>query len=88
MGALLTFVLYNQGSRQLIPATWLLLYGAGIISGGAFSVRVVPVMGMSFLALGAMATVAPVRFADALLAFGFGGFHIVFGWVIARRYGG
>ena len=88
VGALLTFVLYNQGSRQLIPATWLMLYGAGIISGGAFSVRVVPVMGMSFLALGAMATAAPARFADALLAFGFGGFHIVFGWVIARRYGG
>jgi hypothetical protein len=88
VGAILTFVLYSHGSVQLIPPTWLLLYGAGIISGGAFSVRVVPVMGMSFLALGAIATAAPVRFADALLAFGFGGFHIVFGWVIARRYGG
>lgn len=88
VGALLTFVLYNQGNRQLIPAMWLLLYGAGIISGGAFSVRVVPVMGMSFLALGAVATIAPVRFADELLACGFGGLHIVFGWTIARRYGG
>jgi hypothetical protein len=67
---------------------WLLLYGAGITSGGAFSVRVVPVMGMSFLALGSIATLASVRLADALLAIGFGGFHIVFGWVIARRYGG
>jgi len=88
VGALLTFVLYHQGIQQLIPAMWLLLYGAGITSGGAFSVRVVPVMGMSFLALGSIATLAPVRFADALLAFGFGGFHIAFGWVIARRYGG
>lgn len=88
VGALLTFVLYHQSIQQLIPAMWLLLYGAGITSGGAFSVRVVPVMGMSFLALGSVATVAPARFADLLLAFGFGGFHIVFGWVIARRYGG
>jgi hypothetical protein len=87
-GALLTFVLYRRGLSQLLPAMWLLLYGAGITSGGAFSVRVVPVMGISFLALGSMATLAPVNFADPLLAIGFGGFHIAFGWLIARRYGG
>ena len=87
-GALLTFFFYQRDLNQLLPAIWLLLYGAGITSGGAYAVRVVPVMGMSFLALGAIATLAPVRFADPLLAVGFGGFHIVFGWVIARRYGG
>jgi hypothetical protein len=87
-GALLTFVFYQRGLSQLLPAMWLLLYGAGITSGGAFSVRVVPVMGMSFLALGSIATLVPANFADALLAIGFGGFHILFGWVIARRYGG
>lgn len=88
VGALLTFVLYRAGVQQTIPAMWLLLYGAGITSGGAFSVRVVPVMGMSFLALGSVATLIPARFADLVLACGFGGFHIAFGWVIARRYGG
>jgi hypothetical protein len=87
-GALLTFVFYQRGLTQLLPAMWLLLYGAGITSGGAFSVRVVPVMGMSFLALGSIATLAPAGLADPLLALGFGGFHIVFGGVIARRYGG
>jgi hypothetical protein len=87
-GALLTAVFYERGLSQLLPAMWLLLYGAGITSGGAFSVRVVPVMGISFLALGSVATVAPAGLADVLLALGFGGFHIVFGWVIARRYGG
>jgi hypothetical protein len=87
-GALLTFVFYRRGLSQLLPAMWLLLYGAGITSGGAFSVRVVPVMGMSFLALGSIATLAPLSFADPLLAIGFGGFHILFGWEIARRYGG
>lgn len=88
VGALLTFVLYRSGFQQMIPAVWLLLYGAGITSGGAFSVRVIPVMGMSFLALGSIATIAPASYADALLALGFGGFHIAFGWLIARRYGG
>jgi hypothetical protein len=87
-GALLTFVLYRRGLSQLLPAMWLLLYGAGITSGGAFSVRVVPVMGMSFLALGSIATLAPLNLADPLLAIGFGGFHIAFGWLIARQYGG
>ncbi len=88
VGAVLTFVLYRESVQQLIPAMWLLLYGAGITSGGAFSVRVVPVMGMSFLALGSIAAVTPANYADAVLALGFGGFHIVFGWLIARRYGG
>jgi hypothetical protein len=87
-GALLTLVFYERGISQLLPAMWLLLYGAGITSGGAFSVRVVPVMGLSFLTLGTLATFAPSSWADPLLALGFGGFHIVFGWLIARRYGG
>jgi hypothetical protein len=87
-GALLTIVFYQRELNHLLPAMWLLLYGAGITSGGAFSVRIVPVMGLSFLALGSIATLVPASFADPLLALGFGGFHIVFGWVIARRCGG
>lgn len=87
-GTLLTMVFYQRGLTQLIPAMWLLLYGAGITSGGAFSVRVVPIMGMSFLALGSLATIAPVSLADPMLALGFGGFHLFFGWRIAKRYGG
>lgn len=88
VGALLTLVFYQGGLHHLLPAMWLLLYGAGITAGGAFSVRVVPVMGMSFLALGTVAALAPATFADILLAIGFGGFHILFGWIIARHYGG
>ena len=87
-GALLTFMFYREGAGRSIPAMWLLLYGAGITSGGAFSVRVVPVMGLSFLALGSVAVFAPTNWGNALLAAGFGGLHILFGWVIARRYGG
>ncbi len=93
VGAVLTFVLFDAGLDRFIPATWLLLYGAGVVSGGAFSVRVVPIMGLSFLALGSIASLKPAAFApaawgDALLAVGFGGLHVVFGWLIARRFGG
>lgn len=87
-GAVITVMLNGAGLIHFLPAVWLLLYGAGVACGGAFSVRVVPVMGMSFLALGAVTALAPAVWSDALLAIGFGGLHLVFGWIIARRYGG
>jgi hypothetical protein len=87
-GALLTYVLYGSDAHHLMPALWLLLYGVGVSSGGAFSVRVVPIMGISFLLVGAVAAIAPAAWADPLMALGFGCLHMVFGFLIARNYGG
>src|SRR5579862_4124102 len=91
-GAALTLVLWLAGAWSAIPGMWLMLYGAGVIAGGAFSVPVVPVMGACFLATGVLAVVAPlftpILGADFWLGLGFGGLHVVFGAVIARRYGG
>ncbi len=87
-GAIITFLLVRAGLQSALAPAWLLLYGAGIITGGAYSVSIVPVMGLCFMATGALAVVAPAAWSNAFLAAGFGGLHIVFGFLIARRYGG
>jgi hypothetical protein len=86
-GAALTVALLAGGLPELLPGTWLLLYGTGVVTGGAFSVRVVPAMGLGFMLLGILGLVVPA-WGSMLMAVGFGGLHLASGAIIARRYGG
>jgi DNA-binding HxlR family transcriptional regulator len=45
VGAALTMVLWKVGAVTVIPGVWLMLYGTGVVTGGTFSVPIVPVMG-------------------------------------------
>ncbi len=87
-GAALTFAVVNGGIFQPLPSIWLLLYGAAFVSSGAFSIRVIPVMGFCFMFFGVLAAFVPLVVGNLFLGAGFGGLHIIFGLIIARNYGG
>ncbi len=87
-GAILTFALFRADETSLLPGVWLLLYGTGVLCGGAASVRIIPVMGACFMLIGALVLAAPPALGNLYLAAGFGGIHILFGIIITVKYGG
>lgn len=87
-GALLTVALMRAGKPELLAGMWLVVYGAGVMAGGALSASIIPVLGLLFIGLGGAALLAPPEFGNWFMLAGFGGLHIAFGLAIARRYGG
>lgn len=86
-GGVLTFALAASQQYALLPATWLLLYGAGVMAGGSASIRLIPIMGATMCTLGVVAAALP-DWGNLLMILGFGVAQIVFGALIARRHGG
>ncbi len=88
VGGFLTIALFLSGAFAFLPGVWMLLYGTAIVTGGAFSVRAVPIMGLCLMALGAAALFAPAHWGNLFMAAGFGAVQIAFGVWIALRHGG
>jgi hypothetical protein len=84
-GLVLTAVLSYGGHPAPIPGTWLLLYGCALISASAATTRTIGIMGASFMCLGIAAFMMPQHLQILLLGVGFGGLHIVFGFIVGRH---
>lgn len=87
VATLLTAELSRLGLTHILPGVWMLLYGAGVITGGAFSIPLLPAMGSCFVLAGTLALFVPV-WGNLLMAAAFGGVHVFFGLWIAREHGG
>jgi len=87
-GAALTLALVRADRFELLPPTWLLLYGAGILAGATASIPVLTWVGALFMALGLGAVATVGLWPDVWLGAGFGGLQIVFGVIIMRKHGG
>ena len=87
-GAVLTFGLVRADAVDLVPAVWLLLYGAGVLAGSSSSVPVLAWLGALFMVLGVVSLFTPPALRDLWLAAGFGALQIGFGAYIARNHGG
>lgn len=85
---IVTVALWRGGAVEMVPGTWLLLYGVAVVAAGTFSVKVVPLMGVCFMLLGTVALLLAPGAGDILMGVGFGGLHVVFGLIIARGHGG
>jgi len=87
-GAVLTFALVRADAIDLVPAAWLLMYGAGVLAGSSASVPVLAWLGALFMVLGTGSLFTPPAWRDLWLAAGFGVLQIAFGVYIARNHGG
>ena len=87
-GAAITYELWEVRNFTVMAPVWLLLYGAGLLTGGMFSVPVIRAIGVCFMAAGIAAILTPPGWGNIWLAIGFGGLHVGFGAYIARTHGG
>ena len=85
---ILTSLLYFRELFAFMPTVWLTLYGTAVVTGGAYSVKIVPIVGWIFVALGLISVFVDPSYGNLLMAIGFGVVQVVFGLVVARKYGG
>ena len=88
VGVVIVLGLWANGHYYVMAPVCILTYGAAVVCGGSFSVRAVPIMGWCFIALGAVAFALPSNYGNLMMGATFGLVHVIFGAIIAKKYGG
>ncbi len=87
-GAVLTLTLWRADLPRIIPGVWLLLYGCAVLSSStvtlAATFRLIITMGALFVVVGLVTLELPARLHMLALGAGFGGLHLIFGFLIGR----
>ena len=76
---ILTLAMASKGYYDLIPGTWLGIYGTVLYSFSYFTGFEHKIEGGLFIILGILAAFAPCNLHPILLGIGFGGIHIMAG---------
>ena len=87
-GTAIVLGLWRYEHYEALAPVCMLTYGAAVACGGAFSAKIIPIMGWCFIAFGAVAFLLPAGYGNLMMGLSFGVLHIIFGAIIARRYGG
>ena len=83
-GLVMTAVHWSGGNQHAIPGTWLMLYGCALLTASTATTRIIAVLGALFALFGLAALLLPDSLQIVMLGAGFGGLHIVFGFLIGR----
>jgi hypothetical protein len=83
-GLVMTWVHWYGGNLHAIPGTWLLLYGCALVAASAATIRIIATLGALFILFGLLALLLADNLQNLMLGAGFGGLHIVFGFLIRR----
>lgn len=83
-GLVMTAVHWYGGNQHAIPGTWLLLYGCALVTASAATTRVIATLGALYILFGLAALLLADDLQIWILGAGFGGLHIVFGFLIRR----
>jgi len=83
-GLVMTAVHWYAGNLHAIPGTWLLLYGCALLTASTVTTRIIAILGGLFVVFGLATLLLPDEAHIFMLGAGFGGLHILFGFLIGR----
>ena len=88
VGVVLTVALLSTPYMTLLPALWMMLYGAGVLAAGTYAATPVMHMGGAFVICGLFTHALPDSWSNVLLGLTFGGLHLYYGYQVYRHHGG